>query len=677
MMKISKLSIFLFSMMLLSNCAVQSRYVEKRGTLDNNIYYYEQDTQGEKISISDNSPVDAEKREPVQVPQPALVDMDSTIHILVNKVGLSSEYSSSLLSNKSEELVNQKKAVINALSYLQKVVEARYKAIDAYQNKSADFSQVKKDAADIEIFFISRIMKIWPNDTSEYAQLSTAYDPPTYVRLKGFLKTQIESIEASDHAIEKDLKDRQVQLSLEAFLRSAGQQDAVAIHLDSYDSIKQGALNKTNRFGLELSEADKDRLKQQMSLTEEMASTLEGLRKGELTLKESWQKAKTHIAPELTSAIEDMEKLSERMKPETMDARLKVTKDLIDEYINVIQNKNLVLYQAQRNSLEKDKDDLLNTVKYNPTIYQSLNNCIQDVKSLKSNWENITHPSDIITLVSDSQKTIEGFKELQKGLSGINDVIIKEKINNIIESKLKVISDEERMVILESNEAKILNENIKGYIADVNDISNFIPKIVNTLDIIQKTPIEVNFPSPESFNVPLGDIKDTFIDLNYTPREQGDIITVKATLLEGTKEKDKTIATFQVNRYGWYADLSPAVVLAKPTELKGGDDGFRFAPVLSWLHHWVPRPNDSHWYADICRSIEPSIGIHSAFTNFSTGSSSENIQIGLGMSLTFWKNRLQFGGGYNLMANSNDEGRIYYFVGSDLIGILQTIGIVK
>jgi hypothetical protein len=51
--------------------------------------------------------------------------------------------------------------------------------------------------------------------------------------------------------------------------------------------------------------------------------------------------------------------------------------------------------------------------------------------------------------------------------------------------------------------------------------------------------------------------------------------------------------------------------------------------------------------------------------------------IGLGTTLSLWDDRLQFGAGYNLMAESNEDGQFYFFVGSDLIGLLQTIGIGK
>jgi hypothetical protein len=95
------------------------------------------------------------------------------------------------------------------------------------------------------------------------------------------------------------------------------------------------------------------------------------------------------------------------------------------------------------------------------------------------------------------------------------------------------------------------------------------------------------------------------------------------------------------------------------------------------MHHWFPRPENSSGTAAVFRAVDPALGIHSAFTNFRPDGGSDAVQIGLGLTLSFWRNRLQFGAGYNLMAKTRSEGQIYYFVGSDLIGLLQTVGIVK
>ena len=116
------------------------------------------------------------------------------------------------------------------------------------------------------------------------------------------------------------------------------------------------------------------------------------------------------------------------------------------------------------------------------------------------------------------------------------------------------------------------------------------------------------------------------------------------------------------------------MALVRPDQLNGAYDGFRFAPTLSWLHTYTPRPDETQWSANLCRSIEPSAGIHTAFLNFETDLGGSALQIGLGVTLSFWDKRLQLGAGTNLMADSREHGRFYYFIGTDLIGILQSLG---
>jgi hypothetical protein len=230
---------------------------------------------------------------------------------------------------------------------------------------------------------------------------------------------------------------------------------------------------------------------------------------------------------------------------------------------------------------------------------------------------------------------------------------------------------------LESDEAARLRAHVQDFYGDLHGIRDLVNEAAGVFDIITVSPVAIETHAPETIRVPYDEIKDTFVDLNYTPRLRGDTVTIRATLFDEETEKDKTTALFQVERFGWYAELSPSVVLVKPDKLEGGHDGFRFAPTLSWMHHYRPRPEDASWSASLLRGLQPALGIHSAFTNFDSEGSDEAVQVGLGTTVSFWDNRLQFGAGYNLMADSDQDGRYYFFVGTDLIGLLQTIGIGK
>ncbi|MDH3592642.1 MAG: hypothetical protein OER88_12225, partial [Planctomycetota bacterium] len=176
---------------------------------------------------------------------------------------------------------------------------------------------------------------------------------------------------------------------------------------------------------------------------------------------------------------------------------------------------------------------------------------------------------------------------------------------------------------------------------------------------------------PEAFDVDLDDLENTFLDLKRVPAQRGDVIEVTATLKQPGKDEKSFTTSFKTTHYGWHARLSPGVVLVRPDQLSGRSNKFRFAPTLAWIHRYSPRPSKGQ---TVLESLQPGVGIHAAFLDFDADS---EVQIGLGATVSFWEDRLQFGAGYNLMADSDNDGRIYYFVGSDLIGLLQTIGLAK
>ncbi len=76
---------------------------------------------------------------------------------------------------------------------------------------------------------------------------------------------------------------------------------------------------------------------------------------------------------------------------------------------------------------------------------------------------------------------------------------------------------------------------------------------------------------------------------------------------------------------------------------------------LGWMRHYRPRPEAESWYARVARPLQVAAGLHAIFLNFDNQTG-----IGLGGTLSFWNDRLQFGAGWNLSANSSDDGRHYF-----------------
>jgi len=676
-MKTVRYSAILLCFVILGGCANSGKYIDTRGVLDESIYYIERDKSNATYDISSNmfTPDDIHA---TQVPQPALVDRNSTIQIRIAKNRFRTGLSTGQSAKQSEDLLKKKEAVAESLHLLEKVVQARRLAIETYKKKDiTQFYEAKKAAATIERALIGDLKKIWPEGSEGYSRLEETYDPPLFGKLQEFLNSEILSIEAANRAIEDDLKMRKVTLTLEAFLNSPGK-ESVALHLEDYDSIKVQSLASRDRFGLDLSTEERERLNAQVKATQELAAALERLRSGETSLNEAAQQMMSDVLPQTAKLMNEAESLYKRLNPIMLKTREKETEQLLNAYLDAISRNNQDFFKKKKLDLEQERDKLLTSL---PSEAKPFIDAIQEwvttAKTVNDNWKMAT-PETMNKLIDQTIKISKSFEAMRDKLPQVVENA-QNKATEIIDIYVKDLNETEKDALLMSDEAVALRSNIEGYYRDFKESSALISTATASLGrLALKQVAEIPSSTSPALQVPLDEIKDTFIDLESTPRLTGDLITVKATLMENEKKVvDTSVAKFQVERYGHYAELSPAVVLIKPDQLKGGEDGFRFAPTLSWMHHWSPRPSDESGSASLFRALDPSIGIHSAFTNFRSDTSKETVQIGLGVTLSFWENRLQFGVGDNLMATSNDEGQIYYFIGSDLIGLLQTIGLAK
>jgi hypothetical protein len=669
------ISLLLFTLLLVG-CAATGKYVEPRGDLDRSLYYREKDVRGNPHEISSAEP-GALKTTPTRVPQPALVDRNSMIEIIVLKEHFAKRELTPDQLKTSTELLLQKQRVTNALGLLDEVVQARQRAIEAYRTGGlAEFTQAKKDAATIERSLLSKLTNIWPDGTDEYYRLEEVYDPPHFSALQGFLQEKIAAIEAADSEFSRQVKNRRRELSLEAFLNSPGK-ETVAIHLEGYDLIQEGTLQRHDRFGLALSAEEKQRLNTQVKATQDLAAALERLRRNEATLNETVREIRTSLAPHIAEIIEDAEDLVRRLDSAKLKERQKETGRLFEAYLDAVEEQNQDLFRQKIDDLKQERDKFLTNLPSEAAQFaEAVRTLIEDAKELKQNWEKAT-PATLVQLVADTAKAATRFDQLTVRLPEMA-ADAHRTAAAVLEKAAAGVGAAERDILLNIPEAHALRNDLATYFVDFKTASRLVAKIAVVLQGAEIKPVAAIPDASLPFRVPVEDVKNTFFNIEKTPRLPGDSITIKGTLYSGEEEIiDTSSAEFLVEKLGYYAELSPAVVLIKPDELEGGDDGFRFAPVLSWMHHWAPRPEESGVFNDFSRAFDPALGIHSAFTNFNSDTSDDSIQIGLGATLSFWNNRLQGGVGYNLMADSTDQGRYYYFIGSDLIGILQTMGIVN
>lgn len=553
--------------------------------------------------------------------------------------------------------------------------------IETYEKRNTnpdEFFKARGVSEQLERDMLVKLANLWRGtDDVTYREFSNAYNgEPDSKNFHVFLRQKIAALDAPHRRIEREAKARERTLVMEAFLVSPGK-DPAAIHLDGYDSIKAESLRRADPLGLDLSPEELARLEKQVKSSEELARTLEQLRRGELALKDAVDKLAVQAVPEINELISAAEELAKRLDAHTLEARRVKTKNLLNKFLAALAKQNEQLADQKKAGLQIERDWIIQALLGEAEVFRNqLRDFLTTARQLRTDWQKETSSSMGVSLFRKAKGLAQSFNQMKKNYPDLATAI-ETRVSNFLEESLKAASDAE-MEVLKSKEVLDLRADLQQYVRDVKDISAFINKARDTASVLGTQPVPV-LPATgaASLQVPLNKIKDTFIDLEQTPRMVGDFITVRATLKDGEQVLDTSLARFQVGRFGHYAEMSPAVVLVKPQQIAGTDTGFRFAPALSWMYHWAPRPEATRTGAYFVRVLDPSIGIHSAFLNFNSPTSSTSAQIGLGVTLAFWKNRLQIGYGYNLMAKSSDEGRNYFFVGSDLIGLLQAIGVAK
>ncbi|UCG49289.1 MAG: hypothetical protein JSU94_05795 [Phycisphaerales bacterium] len=191
--------------------------------------------------------------------------------------------------------------------------------------------------------------------------------------------------------------------------------------------------------------------------------------------------------------------------------------------------------------------------------------------------------------------------------------------------------------------------------------------------------LETSRERPPVRAVELDDIAVGTIDLNDTPADRGDELTVKAELFttDETGEEDVqqwTSKTFRVDRFGITASFTSHLVLVN--RLGSGlatdpDTDFDPAPSASWtLRKRVRPPEDKEdSFTELYRFLDPGLGINTAAMDFED----ENFQLGVGGHLSLFNDLLIFGYGYNLQAERDHD---YFYLGIGVLEALETVGSV-
>jgi len=213
-----------------------------------------------------------------------------------------------------------------------------------------------------------------------------------------------------------------------------------------------------------------------------------------------------------------------------------------------------------------------------------------------------------------------------------------------------------------------------------NQGSLFVPKEGVDWDSSEIEEIEEAYSGSIVFEVgkivplrhPTSIAPSTRIDLSKIGAKAGDRIRVVATPfnLQGEVETRLAVSTaeFMARELGWHSRFVPYAMLVQPMRLKSDKEDFKLAASLAWLNRYTPRSEDNSGDARFWRLLSPSIGLHTALLDFNPDADAE---IGFGLTLGLFEDRILLGYGANFMAEADDDGRYYFYFGSDLISLLS------
>lgn len=673
--------------LVLSGCVYQGKSKKAGTDLEKAIRFVEIDERDRSFDLSKTGKTgDAlldSTTEAKRVPDPRQVDLNSSIQVLIDPNKLRpAEDSDVLTEERSQELLRRKDLILTSLESLSAAIELRGSAVDSFaalQKVKAEggdvpaarkvFRDARRKFATSEAEAIQGLLEAWKSDPEGFVALDDAAKDDSYGPLQEFLRKEIEKIDRENAALVKEVESRQSHLRLTAYLESGKQRTAV--HLPCYDNLGAGEARGRDRMGLDLSPEEMGRLQDQWQKTKDLAAAAEEVRTEQKELRTALEEQARSLAPNLGAVLDAAAALEASIHDIPIQEMLRETRDDLQALADAVEASAETLGDSVAKRARNFPKTWAPRVEALGEVYA----IVDEVRELADAWKAVKaeqvldlawRTSDLATRVSNVLKKVKGMTALNDGKTAFRDVLDSNLRGLAAEAIAQVegLVDEAANTRLSTNFDRLHKIWVAGQ-ALAETIDDFVG------DLAQ--PVEGHIPSPHAFRIPVDDVKDTYIDLTRTPRQEGDRLSFRAELFRAGAEEpsDEMEASFEPEYFGWHARLSPSVVLVRPTSLANSEEQFAFAPALSWVHRYRPRPEHDEFMDGVARALDPAFGIHAAFVNFDPNTS---IEIGLGATLSFWEDRLQLGFGTNLMANDN-SGRYYYFVGSDLISLLNTIGI--
>ncbi len=609
------------------------------------------------------------------VPQSTPVDVNSTIAIRIGRDELLAAAGGAADPTSGIDIEKSRKDLTAALQAIDEIVALHQLALAAYEAASAIPVEELPGTAELEEFFARRrthaslrrrtrgaLLGVWDEASAEGQVVVAAFRSNDYRPLQRVVQDKLDAFERAAGAAVRRVTEDDLALRIEAFLTASDAGvDATpsAVHVEGYDRLPEGRLQRRDRLGLRLGPRERQRLADLTQASSDIAAAAERVRLHEKTVEEAFSQTTTQLGSRLGELVTQMDELRKRFGSRRFSA-------------DGIASELAQLWSDLRNdpALRVDLNALPTTLAQDlgaaGAAAVELLALVDDVKSLQKEWD-ARGVAALPQILSRAQGLVERARDV--GLR-IRDTSTWRDAATRLPSAVASLAAPLVDRVSERVRASAAWQRVEELAGDLDRARSIALRIAALFGGVTEAPLP-QLRTPDSFAVRLEDVSDTSIDLERADRLPGDVLSIRTTLFRGEDEIASTVSTLELVEFGYHASLEPSVVLARPSRLRGGSQGWTFSPALSWLHHYSPRPEDESWFAPGMRALDPALGLHAALLN---SSPDREVEIGLGTTLGLWQGRMQFGAGYNFMADRAADGRVYFFVGSSLIPLLQALG---
>lgn len=656
----------------LAGCAPGVALSKAENPLDRAIRYTEMPTRGSAVDASSSAAFG------FGVPRDAEVDTNSSIKISLQKDAvdlpsqpLASESSVVEMQRKSEKL----RGVLEALA---KVVEGREKKLAAYREmKEASagretpqfkaFVALKKASSLEEDKLLEAAQDLFHSGTFSIGvvEFDKLFDDNTYRAFGAFLQGELNSAETAWKDTQERVKRRALSLRLEAYLEKP-KGDPVAIHIDKYDSLDQREAKFKDSYVLD--KDDWTAFRQQYQETVGLARQAEAIRKGEGSLAEKLKQTGVESLRNLVALGEEAEPYFRedwRAEGRGLIQDLAAAQDAVENVLTKDYAENVAKVTASLNATRKAAAAV--------GVLNEIPPLLKDIRGLSAEWQRV-NPDSLMELVDKTNGTIKNTADITGKVDRTQFSAFQVALGSsaaLLQELSKQLPENVWSQVQAELERRDVSARLEGWLARGRAFHSLVERLKNELDRLAIKPAMTNLRVPEAKEVSWAEAPDATIDLQRTPRSIDDRLHVSATLKMGEQEYLKSHAVFKVTQFGWHATLAPSVILAKPLHSTSAfDRDFKFAPAVAWLHTYSPRDTERGPMSSLARFSQGGIGLHASFIDFDP---QKDAEIGLGGAVSVWHDRIVAGIGWNLMNNS----RAYFYIGSNLIPVLQALGFGK